>query len=69
MSVVDLSKLKVGDTIVLRCGERTTVEEGDKLLDVENSLWENNGKYRKHFMPFVGDNMDIVEIIPNEDDE
>ena len=67
--MIDLSELKVGDTIVLRCGERTTIEEGDKLLDVENSLWENNGKYRLYFMPFVGDNMDIVEIIPKEDDE
>ena len=67
--MIDLSELKAGDTIVLRCGERTTVEEGDKLLDVENSLWENNGKYRQHFMPFVGDNMDIVEIIAKEDDE
>ena len=67
--MVDLSNLKVGDTIVLRCGEQTTVEEGDKFLDVENSLWDNNGKYRQHFMPFVGDNMDIVEIIIKEDDE
>ena len=67
--MVDMSELKVGDTIVLRCGERTTVKEGDKFLDVENSLWDNSGKYRHHFMPFVGDNMDIVEIIAKEDDE
>ena len=67
--MVDMKTLKVGDTIVLRCGERTTVKEGDKFLDVENSLWDNSGKYRLHFMPFVGDNMDIVEIIAKEDDE
>lgn len=67
--MVDMSKLKAGDTIVLRCGERTTVEAGEAILLPETSLWENNGKYRKHFMPFVGDNMDIVEIIPKEEDE
>jgi len=67
--MVNMKTLKVGDTVVLRCGERSTIEEGSKMLDVENSVWENNGKYRLHFMPFVGDNMDIVEIIPKEDDE
>jgi hypothetical protein len=67
--MVDMKTLKVGDTVVLRCGERTTMKEGNKMLDVENSLWENNGKYRQHFLPFVGDNMDVVEIIPKEDEE
>ena len=65
--MVDMKTLKVGDTVVLRCGVRATIKEGDKMLDVENSLWENNGKYRQYFIPFVGDNMDVVEIIPKED--
>ncbi len=67
--MVDMKTLKAGDTIVLRCGEQTTVNEGDAILDEEKSMWHNNGKYRQYFMPFVGDNMDIVEIIPKEDDE
>ena len=35
--MVDMKTLKVGDTVVLRCGERTTMKEGNKI-----ELWSGH---------------------------
>ena len=63
--MIDMKTLKAGDTIVLRSGVGMTVEAGGAILDEENTTWDNNGKCLN---PHLGDEMDIVEIIPKEDD-
>ena len=64
--MVDMKTLKAGDTIVLRYGGSMTVEAGGAIFDEEISMWDNTGKCLKYD---PSGEMDIVEIIPKEDEE